>query len=444
LRIRSCSGLSAAVCALVVLASTACGGDGESEGAAAPTPTDAPTPVPTIAPGVTPGPGVTDTEIRLGMTSDLSGAGSTPYGQVTLAIQAYFAMVNAEEEGVCGRDLTLVAKDDQYDKSLALERTKELVEKDGVLAIIGALGTQPHLPVADYLNDPNADGDKSDGVPDLFVSTGYSGWGDTTRWPWTAGFIPDYQADAQVLTGYINDTFAGKRLGILYQNDEFGNDYLLRTKEVLADRALLVSEQAYEPTGPEIAPFITSFIDAGAEVILLATPPEVSARAIAAAHRLEYSPQFVLSYVNSHTHLATLIGGGSGPDQLAVGLSELNGAVSTNYLLSAIEDEDDPAVTDHLRIMQTYQGPPVSTLSIYGQSIAETVVEVLRRACHNPTRYGMVEAAQSLQKFHPSLLWPGIDINLSAQDHRAIQSMQVVILSDDGTLQEIGEPVSVE
>jgi ABC-type branched-subunit amino acid transport system substrate-binding protein len=436
--------LAAAACALLVLGSAACGGDGESEGAAAPTTTGSPTPIPTLAPGVTPGPGVTDSEIRLGMTNDLAGTGSTPYGQVTLAIQSYFAMVNAEKAGVCKRNVELVTKDDQYDKGLALEKTRELVEQDGVLAVIGALGTQPHLAVADYLNDPNADGDKSDGVPDLFVSTGYSGWGDLGRWPWTAGFIPDYQADAQVLTGYINEMHAGKRLGILYQNDEFGNDYLLRVKEVLSDRALLVSEQPYEPTGPDIAPFITAFIDAGAEIIFLATPPEVSARAIAAAHRQEYAPQFVLSYVNSHTHLATLIGGGSGPDQLAVGLSELNGAVSTNYLLSAIEDEEDPAVVEHVRIMQTYKGPPVSTLSIYGQSIAETVVEVLRRSCHNPTRQGMVEAAQSLQKFHPSLLWPGIDVNLGPQDHRAIQSMQVVLLRDDGTLQEIGEPVSVE
>jgi ABC-type branched-subunit amino acid transport system substrate-binding protein len=378
------------------------------------------------------------------MTNDLAGAGGTPYGAVTEAMQSYFAMVNREEDGVCGRDLMLLARDDQYNKELALAATKELVEKDGVLAMIGALGTQPHLPVADYLNDPNADGDRSDGVPDLFVSTGYSGWGDLTRWPWTAGFIPDYQADAQILIGYINERFAGKRFGILYQNDEFGNDYLLRTKETLADQALLVSEQPYDPTGPEVAPFITKFIDAGVEVILLATPPEVSARAIAAAHRLEYAPQFVLSYVNSHTHLATLIGGGSGPDQLALGLGELSGAISTNYLLSAIEDEDSPAIAEHLRVMQTYDGPHVSTLTIYGQALAETVVELLRRACHNPTRQGVVDAAHSLEGFHPSLLWPGVNVNLGPDDHRAIQSMQVVILKDDGTLEEIGDPVSVE
>jgi hypothetical protein len=378
------------------------------------------------------------------MTNDLAGTGTTPYGAVTQAILSYFAAVNREEDGVCGRDLVLVAKDDEYNPEIALAKTKELVEQDGVLAVIGALGTTPHIGVADYLNDPNADGDKSDGIPDLFVSTGYAGWGDVARWPWTVGFIPDYQTDARILTRYINDTYPGKRIGVLYQNDDFGSDYLTQAKATIVDQALLVSEQPYDPAGPEIAPFVTNFISAGAEVILLATPPEVSARAIAAAHRQGYLPQFVLSYVNSHTHLATLIGGGSGPDQLATGLGELNGAVSTNYLLSAIEDEESPAIIEHTRIMQTYNGPAVSTLSVYAQSLAETVVEVLRHSCHNPTRPGLLDAAHSLRGFHPSLLWPGIDVNLGPQDHRAIQAMQVVIFRDDGTLQEVGDPVTAE
>jgi ABC-type branched-subunit amino acid transport system substrate-binding protein len=247
-----------------------------------------------------------------------------------------------------------------------------------------------------------------------------------------------------VLTRHINEEFGGKKVGILYQHDQFGNDYVLKTREVIADKALLVSEQSYAPAGPDVAPFVTKLIDSGAEIVFLATPPEVSARVIAAAHRQDYSPQFILSYVNSHTQLAALIGGGSAPDQLAVGLTELNGAISTNYLLSAIEDEDSPAVVEHVRIMRTYGGPPVSTLSIYAQSLGETVAEVLRRACHNLTRTGVMDALHSLQAFHPTLLWPGIDVTYGPVDHSAIQTMQVVEFRDDGTLEELGDPVTVD
>jgi ABC-type branched-subunit amino acid transport system substrate-binding protein len=442
LPVRALGGLTVAA-GLMLMFAAACGGESEgdepSRSASA-----APTPHPTLAPGVTPGPGVTDTEVRLGMTNDLAGSGGTPYVAVTVAMQSYLAKVNQEEGGVCGRRALLLARDDQYNPQLAVEMTRQLLEKDNVLALIGGLGTPHQVAVADHLNDPNVDGDKSDGVPDLFVSTGYSGWGDLGRWPWTTGFIPGYQADAAILTRYINDQLAGKKMGVLYQQDDLGADYIFRIKETLADKTSLVSEQAYDPAGPEIAPFITRFIDAGTEVLFLATPPEVSARAIAAAHRQGYSPQFVLSYVNSHTHLASLIGGGAAPDQLSLGFAELAGAVSTNYLLSPIEDEEDPAVVEHARIMRTYNGPAVSTLSVYGQALAETVVEALRRSCHNPTRQGLMEAVHSLDGFHPSVLWPGIDVALGEQDHQALESLQLVVFRDDGTLEEMGDPVSAD
>ena len=433
--------LIVAACCLV--AATACGGGEDGEEATL-SPSASPSPAPTIAPGVTPGPGVTETEIRLGMTNDLAGVGETPYGVVSVALEAYFAKLNREDGGVCGRDLALITKDDQYNPEQALVKTKELVEQDGVLAVIGALGTAAHLGVADYLNDPNADGDKSDGVPDLFVSTGYSGWGDVARWPWTIGFIPDYQSDAAVLARHVDENLAGKKVGILYQDDEFGGDYDAALNAHLADPALVVSDQPYDPAAPEAGPFIANFIEAGAEVVVLATTPEVSALAIAAAHAQGYFPQFVLSYVNSQTQLAILIGGGTGPDQLAAGFRELAGAVSTNYLLSAIEDEEEPALLEHTRIMETFNGPPVSTLTVYAQSLAETVVEALGRTCHKPNRVGLLEAAHSIREFRPTLLWPGIDVNLGPEDHRSIQAMQVVTFAEDGTLTELGEPVSVE
>ena len=427
------------VLALVaVMAAAACGGDEDS-----PSPSVSPSPPPTLAPGVTPGPGVTEAEIRLGMTNDLAGVGDTPYAAVSDALAAYFEKVN-QDGGVCGRDLVLVTKDDQYNPELVLAKTKELVEQDGVLAILGALGTSAHLAVADYLNDPNADGNKDDGVPDLFVSTGYSGWGDVARWPWTIGFVPDYQTDAKALASYINENQRGKKVGILYESNELGNDYDSALKSSLADPALLVSEQPYDSAAPDIAGHIGTLSQAGAEVFVLATTPEASASAITAAHGQGYNPQLVLSYVNSQTQLATLIGGGAAPDQLSAGFRELRGAVSTAYLLSAIDNEDDPAVVEHMRIMQTFGGTQVSTLTVYGQALAETAVAALSRTCDRPTRKGLMDAAQSLRGFRPSLLLPGIDVNLGPKDHHAFQTLQVVSFGEDGSQTAIGAPVSLE
>lgn len=427
-----------ALALVAALAAAACGGDDDS-----PTPSASPSPPPTLAPGVTPGPGVTETEIRLGMTNDLAGVGETPYAAVSDAIGAYFEKVN-QDGGVCGRDLLLVTKDDQYNPELALATTKELVEQDGVLAIVGALGTAAHLAVADYLNDPNGDGNKDDGVPDLFVSTGYSGWGDVARWPWTIGFIPDYQTDAKALASYINENQRGKKIGILYESNELGNDYDSALKNSLTDPALLVSEQPYDSAAPDVAGHIDALSQAGVEVVVLATTPDVSALAITTAHGRGYNPQLVLSYVNSQTQLATLIGAGAALDQLTAGFRELSGAVSTTYLLSAIDSEDDPAVVEHKRIMQTFGGTQVSTLTVYGQALAETAVAALSRTCDRPTRKGLMNAVESLRGFHPSLLLPGIDVNLGPKDHHSFQTLQVVSFGEDGSQTAIGEPVSLE
>ncbi len=388
------------------------------------------------------GPGVSATEITLGMTNDLAGTGKTPYGVVTPAMQAYYTKVNEEDGGVCGRKIKLLAEDDQYSPPLALEKTKKLVEQDKVLAINGALGTAAHLGVVDYLNDPNADGNTSDGVPDLLVSTGYSGWGNVQKWPWTIGYIPDYVSDAKIQAKYINDNFPGKKVGLLYQNDAFGKDYQGALKPALADPNLLVSEQPYASSSTDVSSQVLNIKDAGAEVVFLATTPGFAAKAVVAAHTQGYKPQFLMSYVNSHTTLASLIGQGTSPTQLAAGFKELDGTVLTNYLLSAIEDVDTPAMKEHKRIMQTYNGPSLSTLTVYAQSLAETTVKALSLACNNLNRKGLLQAAESIKGFAPSVIAPGITIDLGPNDHYAIQALQPVQIQADGTLKELGAPIT--
>ena len=419
-----------------MLVAAGCGGDDDSS----PTPVS-PTPMPTAPPG-TSGPGVTETEIHLGMTNDVAGAGETPYAAVSLAVHAYFQKVNQEDGGVCGRQIVLTVEDDEYLAELALARTQKLVIEDEVLAVIGALSTQAHGDVAAYLNDPNGDGDTADGVPDLFVSTGWSGWGVVATYPWTTAFIPDYLSDGRVLAAYIAANLPDQQIGLLYSNDEFGQDYLTAMEEAFAPGGNLFS-QPFPIDDEDVSQEIGAVVESGAEVIVLASTPSVSADAIVSARSGGFDRQFLLSYVNQPSNLASELGGGLEAEAIIAGFEQLDGVLITAYLLSAVEDENNSAVVEHLRIMETYGGPPASSLSIYGQSLAETVVETLERACPDLTRSDVMAAALSLDGFHPSLLLPGIDVVLGEADHAAIQAMQVMRINADGTLDSLGDPIDV-
>jgi len=442
---------------VAVVALAACGGGDDRT----PTPSPSPTATPTARPGVTPGPGVSDTEIRLGMTNDLAGEGGTPYAAVTASVQAYIAQVNQELGGVCDRDLVVIAADDSYTPEIALRETQRLVEKEDVLAIIGAQNTDVHLAVAPYLNDPDGDEDTGDGVPDLFLSTGWSGWGIVDSFPWSIGFIPDYASDGEIIGKYIEERLPEKKIGLLYENSNFGRDYRAALERVFVGDEVLVASVAYdveqggdeaEPTPvdgdptptPAVRPLLQELIDAGAEVVVLGTTPAVSAEVFKIANAGDLISQFILSYVNTPSTLAAEIGGGTQADSLLEGFEQLSGSVVSKYMLNLVEDEGSPELIEHQRIMETYDGPPVTTLSIYGQALAETVVETLSRACDQLDREGVLQAAESLSGFQPSVLLPGIEVNLSSEDHRAIEAMQPVMIEADGSLTEIGEPISAE
>lgn len=436
----------------------ACGGGSDPT----PTPSSSATATPTVRAGVTPGPGVSDTEIRLGMTNDLAGEGGTPYAAVTASVQAYFTQVNEELGGVCDRDVIVIATDDRYTPEIALRETKRLIEEEDVLAIIGAQSTDVHLAVAPYLNDPDGDEDGGDGVPDLFLSTGWSGWGIVDRFPWSVGFIPDYASDGEIIARYIEERLPEKKVGLLYENSNFGRDYRAALERVFTGGDVLVASVPYEveqggdqaestPVDEEVAtpssvvrPLLQELIDAGAEVIVLGTNPAVSAEAVKIASEDDLGIQFILSYVNTPSTLAAAIGGGTQADALLEGFERLSGSVVSKYMLNIVEDEGSPELIEHQRIMETYDGPPVTTLSIYGQALAETVVETLSRTCDRLDRAAVLEAAESLSGFQPSVLLPGIKINLSADDHRAIETMQPVMIEADGSLTEIGDPISAE
>lgn len=390
-----------------------------------------------------PGPGVTATLITIGMTNDLSGAGDTPYAAVTEAMGAYIRKVNEEDDGVCGRTLRLFAADDGYQPQLALEKTKAMIESGQVLAIAGSLNTDAHQQVAAYLNDPNADGNTSDGVPDLFVSTGWSGWGDYQRYPWTIGYIPDYWSDGAVLGRYIAANMPDKKVGVIYRDDVFGRDYFAGVTAAMP--GVQVSQQPFPVDGTSADDQLVRLNTEGVQVVVVAAPPEVTANIVKSAAAGNYKPTWALSYTNAPSQLASLIGGGTTAEQLLAGFQAMEGTVTTQYLLSPVEDEADPAMIEHARIMQSYQGPPmISSLSVYGQSLAELLIEALNGSCHNLTRDGLLEAAESITDFRSSLMLPGISVDLSPTDHRSVQTLQPVIVRADGAVEHTAEVVSVD
>jgi ABC-type branched-subunit amino acid transport system substrate-binding protein len=376
------------------------------------------------------------------MTNDMAGSGQTPYGAVTRAIQAYLASVN-EEGGVCGRSVELLAEDDGYSGPAALERTKKLVQEAGVFAMIGGVGTEQHREAAAYLNDPNGDGDMSDGIPDLFVSSGWSAYYDTASMPWTVGFIPGFAVDGAIIGRYINAELAGKKVAVLYRDDDYGREYLAGVATSLGGIDKIVP-QPFPPTQGDVSVEVGKVRDAGGEVVVIAATPEVAAGALTAAAAITYDPQWIVGYSVPPSMLASRIGGGTSAEQLAAGFKLLDGSISTEYLLSPIEDETKPEIVEHTRIMESHRGPSVSSLSVYGQAIAETLVWTLGRSCSNLTRAGLMQAVESTVEFHPSVMLPEIAVNLGESDHRSVEALQPVQILESGEVVRVGDVISLE
>jgi len=369
-------------------------------------------------------PGVTDSEIVLGQHTPLSGSYAAVYEPIASAQRAYFDYVNSQG-GVCGRSIVLRVEDDIYDPARALDVTKKLVEQDKVLAIVGGLGTAPHSAVYEYLNQNK--------VPDLFVSSGARKWGsDPKRFPYTIGFITDYTSEGTIIGKYISAYFPGRKVGVLYQNDDFGKDGLAGLKAALdTQKNELVSQQSYESSDTDIRSQVLNLRDAGAEVVVGYSLPGFSAQLISGANRMGWKPQIVLSYVNTDPVMFEYV-----PPEV------MEGVLATGYLTPP-DYTDDPAIARHHQIMADHHGPQPSNYSLYGQALAETVVKVLSDTCGDLTREGLMRAAESLRGFHASVLLEGIDINLSPSDHYAVQALQMH-RAVSGHWEPFGEIVSLD
>jgi ABC-type branched-subunit amino acid transport system substrate-binding protein len=442
LRLNKVSLLLVGAVALLALVAVACGG-GEEEGTRTPaasgtaagTPRATGTAATTATPaGGTPtaaAPGITPTEIILGSHFVQSGTWGAAFAPVLKGLQAYFNYVNAEKGGVCGRKINFIAEDDQYDPALAVEATRKLVEQDHIFAMVAGLGTAAHSAVWDYLNEK--------GIPDLWVMAGEHIFNaDPHGHPWTVPLLPDYFVEGTIFGKYISENLPGKKVGVLYQNDDFGRNVLDGVKNGLDPaKNELISQQSYESTAVDIRSQLANIKQAGAEVVVCGCIPGPAAQAIKGANRMGWKPQWLIDYVNSDPIMFLY----ASPQDMEGTLT-----LQANKLISST---DDPAVAKHIEIMKKYGTMAAGNYTIVGQVAGQLMEEVLNRSCDNLTRRGLMDAVESLRDFtaDPSvnLALPGVAITLTPDDHMATEKMRLLrakIVDGKGVWEYEGEFIS--
>jgi len=398
-----------ALAALLLMVAVACE-DEEEEGTPTGTPAATVTGTPDETPtAVTEVPGITDTEIILGSHFAQSGTYGAAFAPVLAGTKAYFNYVNAEEGGVCGRQIVFKVEDDNYDPARAVEAVRKLVEQDKVFAIVVGLGTAAHSAVWEYLNEK--------GIPDLWIMSGAHKWAaDPVAHPWSVAILPDYYVEGTIVGKYISENMPGKKVGIIYQNDDFGKDELAGLKNGLdPDKNELVSEQSYESTAVDIRSQVTNMKNAGVEVVHGGCIPGHCAQLVKAAQQMDWDVQIFIGYVNSDAAMFSY----SNPQAME--------GVITLQANKMYDWTDDSAIAEHHRIMSEYGDAPPGNFTVVGQAAGELTVEALRSTCDDLTREGLLDAVNTIFKdYQGDLSLPGITITLSETDHLSFEAMKLL------------------
>jgi branched-chain amino acid transport system substrate-binding protein len=381
------------------------------------TPTATITETPTALPKVR---GVDDKQIKLGLHGPLYGTFGAAYAPVIGGMEAYFNYVNVEKGGVCGREIVFKVENDNYDPAGAAEAVKKLLERDEVFAIIGGIGTAAHSAVWEELNE--------EGVPDLWIMSGAHKFAaEPEKYPWSIPLLPDYFVEGTIFGKYISENMSGKKVGVIYQNDDFGKDELDGLNNGLdLSKNAIVSEQSYEITAVSIRSQVSNAKDAGAEVLVGACIPPTCAQMIKEADRLGWHPQIFINYTNSD------------PMMFQYASPELMEGVITLQATKLSDWTDDPAVAEHHRIMKEYGKFVPGNFTIAGQAAAELTVEVLSRACANLTPQGLMDAVYTIKDYQGDLTLPGITQTLSPTDHLATEAMRM-LRAHDGKWEYFGD-----
>jgi len=356
-------------------------------------------------------PGASDTEIKVGNIMPYSGPASA-YGLIGKTIAAYFKKVNADG-GINGRKINFISYDDAYSPPKAVEQARKLVESDEVLLIFQSLGTPSNTAIQKYMNAKK--------VPQLFVATGATKWGDPKNFPWTMGWQPPYQAEGRIYAAHLLEKYPNAKIGILYQNDDYGKDYVKGMKDGLGAKAatMIVSEQPYETSDPTVDSQIVNLKASGADVFFNVTTPKFAAQAIKKAAEIGWKPLHLLNNVSQS------VGGVLKP----AGLENSIGIVSSYYLKDATDPAwaNDAGYKDWLAFMNQYfpDGDKTSSFTVYGYSVAQTLVQVLKQCGDDLTRDNVMKQAAGLKDVEFGMLLPGIKINTSATDFYPIKQMQL-------------------
>jgi branched-chain amino acid transport system substrate-binding protein len=356
--------------------------------------------------------GATDTEIKIGQTAPFSGPASA-YATISKTQAAYIKMVN-DEGGVNGRKINLIQYDDAYSPPKTVEQVRKLVESDEVLLTFQLIGTASNAAVQKYLNAKK--------VPQLFAATGASRFTDPKNFPWTMGFNPNYQTEGRIYAQYILKNFPSAKIGIIYQNDDLGRDYLTGLKEGLGDKAktMIVAETSYELTDPTIDSQIVKLKTVGADLVFDASTPKFAAQAIKKIADLDWKPVHILD-IN-----ATSVGAVMKP----AGLENSKGVISVNYGKDPLDPvwKDDPGMKKYFAFMAKYypEGDKDSIFNTYGYSTTQLLIQVLKQCGDDLTRENVMKQATSLKGVQLDLSLPGIVGNTSPTDYRVNKQLQMM------------------
>jgi len=356
-------------------------------------------------------PGASDAEIRIGNTNPYSGPASA-YGTIGKTITAYFKMVD-DQGGINGRKINFISYDDAYSPPKTVEMVRKLVEQDNVLFVFQTLGTPSNTAIHKYMNMKK--------VPQLHVATGASKWNDPKNFPWTMGWQPNYQTEARIYAKHILQTKPDVKIGVLYQNDDYGKDYLKGLKDGLGDKAakMIVAEVSYEVSDPTVDSQIVQLQASGANVFFNVGTPKFAAQAIRKAYDIGWKP---VQYLNN---VSTSIGAVLTP----AGLEKSVGIITTAYLkdYSDAQWANDPAVKKWEGFMKKYYpaGDLNDVSNLYGYTVARTLEQVLKQCGDNLTRENVMKQAASMKGQYIDTLLPGITITTSDNDYAPIESVQM-------------------
>ncbi len=354
--------------------------------------------------------GATDTEIKIGNIMPYSGPASA-YGVIGKTEEAYFKKINAEG-GIKGRKITFVTYDDGYSPPKAVEQARKLVESDEVLVVFNPLGTPSNSAIQKYLNSKK--------VPQLFVATGATKWNEPKDFPWTMGWQPSYQSEARIYAKFLLKEKPAGKIAIMYQNDDFGKDYLKGLKDGLGAKAsMIIAEESYETSEPTIDNHIVKLKATGADIFINITTPKFAAQAIKKIKEIDWQTMHIVSNVSASV----------GSVIKPAGFENAQGILSAAYAKDGADAQwdNDPGMKKFYAFLEKYY-PEANKLDgsvVYGYGVAQTMVKVLEMCGDDLTRANVMKQAASLKDFAPDTLLPGVKITTSATDFAPIEQLQM-------------------